>query len=291
MDKEILKIKELPKTGDTDSFQITVNQMGVNPVSFPITLSGTISAVWGENPKAAAFHLGETIMTTAGSVTQIPQQGFSFDSYNSGDTVNETLTKIIDLGLDPFIKNKTVGFFFGRLLADELFQQIHDINKFFANVYHFRFFRSFDDAFESTEKVIDEMNLPPNDNANYLYRICILANMIDHINVRVANEDKKTTTLNALENWLKVKTGVITAKYLLKTFRMTMWLRKQYPIHEHYDIKSGVKKLRSELETAHAYFEITEPKAYSHNWGVVQSKFRDALEDILNELQGIKRLI
>lgn len=269
-----------PKTGDYDKFVATIDGPGPTPLIFPVTVSGTVTAVWQETPQRAVEFLADKITDVAGTVMIPPSEGFSFDTYNSGKTLRETENKIRNLGASPFARGTSPNFLFQKLLGHEIFNKLEVLNKTFVEKYRKPFFRSFDTAFEISQ-VLDDLNTPPSDNANYLYRICILAVFVDYIDVKLTTEKSETKSLLAFRNWLEFKFGKEKAFELTEAFAKVRDLRIQYPIHEHYVItKEGKRIIRPEIEKANNYFGAQDLKDYVTNWSKVLKKFGDAFEAI-----------
>lgn len=269
-----------PKMGDYEKFVVTVDGPGPTPLVFPVTVSGTVTAVWQETPQRAVEFLADKITAVAGTAMIPPSEGFSFDTYNSGKTLRETENKIRNLGAAPFARGTSPNFLFQKLLGHEVFDKLEELDKVFVDKYKKPFFRSFDTAFE-TSQVLEDLNSPPKDNANYLYRICILAVFVDYIDVRLASEKADTKSLLAFRNWLEDKFGRDKAFELTAAFAMVRDLRIQYPIHEHYVIsRDGKRIVRPEIEKANNYFGTQDLKDYETNWSKVLKKFGEALQAI-----------
>lgn len=140
-----------------------------------------------------------------------------------------------------------------------------------------------ENAFERSQ-VLDDLNKPPEDNANYLYRVCILSGLIDHIAVSPPGNFSHEGSLQKFRRWLANMTTDRESTELTNTFRMIKKLRKQYPIHDHFETSSAGRKIRREVQEANEYFEITDPKSYSHNWTAVLGKFGQAIHSIIAKL-------
>lgn len=271
-----------PKIGDRDDFIIRATGPGETDYEFPLSLTRTILSIWEGNSKKAAIELAETILDVRGTASKPPEQGFWFDSYNSGSTLSETKNIIRNEGINSFTKTElenTVT----TLIGKELFEQKEKLDKFFVKKYNFEFFRSFDDAFEDSQ-AIEDLSSPAKDNAHFIYRVCILSVFIDHINVRSTDEKSDSGSLQSLKNWLNRELGDGKSKELTTTFQMIKYLRKQYPIHEHFDINAdGVRGIRKELATAKAFFNFTD--AHEQNWINVFNFFTKALNEIQASLE------
>jgi hypothetical protein len=277
--KKIIAVTQ-PKTGDYDKFIVTVDGPGPTPLTFPLTVSGTVTAVWQETPQKAVEFLANKITDVTGTAMIPPSEGFLFDTYNSGKTLRETGNKICNLGASPFVRSTSPNFVFQKLLGHDVFDKLEILNKTFVDKYQKPFFRSFDTAFEISQ-VLDDLNTPPEDNANYLYRICILAVFVDYIDVRLPTERTGTKSLIAFRNWLESKFGRDRAFELTKTFALVRDLRIQYPIHEHYVMtKEDKRVIRPKIGKANKYFKTQNLKDYGNNWSKVLKKYSEALEAI-----------
>ena len=233
----------------------------------------------------AAKKLSETILDVIGTASAPPINGFWFDSYNSGDTLKETFNKIRNQGIQSFTKGGLENNFV-KLIGQDLFEKKIQLDEFFKNRYGYEFFRSFEDAFEDS-RAIEDLSTPAKDNPHFLYRVCILSVFIDHINIRLPDENSKTKSLQALRNWLKAEVGEEKEMELTKTFQMIKNLRKQYPIHEHYDIGlDGIRKIRKEISDARTYFKLTLD--FERDWLNVFDIFNKTIVSIRFELEKME---
>lgn len=273
-----ITVQKLDKIGDRDDFSIRAVGPGKTDYIFPISITGTVSAIWNSQPNQSADFLAKELLAVSGTATTPPKEGFWFDSYNSGDTLKETSSKIRNFGVAPFIKNRTAGDSFRSLLGDSAFSKIEYINRKFTDNYGFEMITSLDCAFEYSEAK-EALNNPPQDLANFLYRVCILSGIIDHLNVRLPKESKNTPSLIAFRNWLYQNYGSTSANSITEALTMIKYLRKQYPIHDNY-IKSddGILRERKEITKAKNYFQTS--KDYPNSWNEVLVKFCSSLDQI-----------
>lgn len=277
------KIKAIlqPKIGDREDFLIRAIGPGETDYAFPLSMTGTVLAIWQDEPQKSAEYLADTILDVRGTSSAYPKEGFWFDSYNSADTLKETANKIRNQGIQSFTRAKLENSFV-KLIGKDLLEQKEQLDKFFVDKYGFEFFRSFDDAFEDSQ-AIEDLSTPAKDNAHFLYRVCILSGFIDHINIRLENEGSGTGSLQALKNWLETKVGEEKTTQLTKTFQMVKNLRKQYPIHEHFDVSpGGIRKIRKEISSARSYFNLTLD--LERDWINVFEAFKKSLVSIEQEL-------
>jgi hypothetical protein len=280
--KQIITVTLLPKIGDRDDYSVRAIGPGETDYTFPLSMTGTILAIWQTNSQEAAKYLAEEILDVIGTASVPPKDGFWFDSYNSLNTLKATTDRMRNEGIQSFTKGEYKNTSI-RLLGNELFTENEKLNKFFAEKFGFEFFRSFEDAFEDSQ-VIEDLNTPASDNAHFLYRVCILSGIIDHFNVRLAGEPSEVKSLQALKNWLGSKLDVQKADKLVKPFQMVKYLRKQYPIHEHFSISAdGIRMVRQEITEAKTFFGIG--KDFPASWANVLKVFKQGLEEMRKALE------
>lgn len=285
--------ESLPKIGDREDF--TVRVVGPDPSTdfrVPLSITGTALSIWGNpNPQDAAEQLAVTIFDVAGTAKQPDPEGFWFDSYNSGTSIRDTQNKIRNESVRPFFKNEATAEFYVKLLGFGIRKKLEEIDMFFLAKFGRVFFKSLDDAFE-VSRMTDDLNSPPGDNAHFLYRIGILAGIIDHFavepsggalkhNCSVCGRSCTRGPLQSFKDWLVGELGQEKAGELTKPFQMIKNLRKQYPIHDHFETISGERRLRKEVLSANEFFGITDPKAYETNWNLVVVKFGETISAIM----------
>ncbi|PIZ46774.1 hypothetical protein CO180_03520 [candidate division WWE3 bacterium CG_4_9_14_3_um_filter_41_6] len=270
-----------PKIGDRDDYLANIIGPGETDYLIPISISGTVLAIWGEESKLAAERLLQTIFQVRGTASTPPNKGFWFDSYNSGATIKETESLIFNNGIAAFSKDGADSNFVNQFGKD-LFPIKEELDSFFTNTFGHAFFRSFEDAFEDS-RAQQDLGTPPKDHANFLYRISILSVFVDHINVRLSLEKKDTPSLNAFEKWLVSKVEDVHAAELVKPLRLIKQLRKQYPLHEEYEIQAdGGRVTRKEIKAARDYYGLNDD--YAHDWGIVVKDFMDGLNTLMKSL-------
>ncbi len=280
-----ISIQKLDKIGDREDFLVRAVGPGETDYNFPLSISRTAIAIWGSAPNESVIFLASELLAVSGTATAPPREGFWFDSYNSGDTLKETSSKIRNLGIEPFIKNRTASDSYRNLFGDSLFSKIDQLNNDFTSKFSKEFVTSLDCAFEFSQAK-EDLNNSPKDLANFLIRICILSGIIDHLNVRLPEEKKDTPTLIALKNWLTEKKDPTQVEVILKPFLMVKYLRKQYPIHDNYRITDkGVRIEREEISQAKQFFNTSED--YATSWHNVLIKFSGVLDEIIAVLQSI----
>src|SRR5258708_20096870 len=120
--------KLLPHTGDRDDYIVDI--LGPEPstpkMSVPLSFTGTVLAIWKVDSKKAAeeiartiFGGGEAVIGTIGTASGFPKQGYWFDSYNSGDSLEETINKILNKGNTQFIKKKSPNELYALLIITQ----------------------------------------------------------------------------------------------------------------------------------------------------------------------------
>jgi len=290
--KQIFEAAPQPKMGDREDFELRV--VGPDPSTdfkVPLSITGTALAVWGNpDPVEAAEALGAAIFHQVGTASQPPKEGYWFDSYNSGYNLQETVNKIYNSDTTPFIKNWQ-GPVFVKSLGSDINQKIQEIDEFFSQKFDTPFFKSLEDISEESQRA-DDLNTPAQNNAEFLYKVCILSGVIDHINIKLQGGEndhictecgqrykQSQSSLQDFKEWLGDKLNPQKAASLTQTVQMIKKLRKQYPIHDHYITANNIRKERKEIVEAKAYFNLIE-KDFAHNAAVVTAKFGEALQEI-----------
>jgi len=273
--------KRLDKTGDREDFSVRVIGPGETDYTFRLSITGTIDAIWGSSSQEAAEALSAALVYSHGTAREYPD-AYWFDSYNSGDTIKATVDLIYSEGERPFLHPSVRGKYAG-FVGDETLAKLEAIDQAYIDRFGYCFLRSLDDAFEYAEAAND-LSVPPKDNANFLYRVCVLSVIIDHFNVAITGGGQEGS-LNKFDEWQQTITeGALSVS--VETFRMLKRLRKQYPIHEHYKLNAeGVRTLKNEVVTATSYFELRQGEP-EHNWHQVVGKFNVALDAVYERIVG-----
>lgn len=286
--------KLLPRTGDRDDYVVEVE--GPEPstpiMKVPFSFTGSILAVWGVPSEKAAEELARTIFggTSAvigsrGTASGFPPQGYWFDSYNSESTLEETINKLLNEGDFSFEKNRSTSGIYGLLVGQETGDLIERIDRFFNKKFEMDFFKNLDEVFALSE-IADTVTKPPTDKANFMYKICLLSCIIDAVYVRLPDEKGLFCaecnrvvigSIEALRNWLKNKLDSDKAKDLTITFKMIKKLRNQFPVHNHYELKGGMRSADKNVSEAEAYFKFGSVADYPDQWHRVLVKFNNAL--------------
>lgn len=282
MDPEIT-IKLKPRIGDRNDYLIRAVGPGKTDWTFKISLTGTVIAIWQTDPDKAIDKIARKILDQIGTAKKPPKSGFWFDSYNSGETLQETVNLIWNKTYKHYIKDRSEDPYVNKF-GSTVFSKIKELNDVYADRYEKELFRSFDDAFEPSQprEDLDEL---PKDKAHFVYRICILSVIIDHFNLFPDKFEKKNGTLNGLESWLiKQQHDKVVISDALVHFRMIKKLRKQYPIHEQFTVTAeGVRTTRSELVQATEYYKLNDD-------GHIQDHFHNVLQDFTSGLDKLKLL-
>lgn len=266
-----IEVTEKPKTGDRDDFTIRVIGPGNTDYQVDLSISGTATAIWGTVPTQSAQTLAETLFAVSGTAQEPPKEGFWFDSYNSADTVSETLNLIRNSGTRPFVRlqyNPSVG--------KSVLELLNELNKLFLEKYGTLLMYSIDRVGEESQ-IISDINTPPKDFKAFIFNICLLSSIIDQIHIDPVD---KTGNLQSFRRWLVTKYSNIDTNLVMQPLQMVKNLRKQYPIHDHYEFKSDVRVERKEISEASVFFGIQGSTDYASNWQKVISKFTETMEKI-----------
>ena len=94
------------------------------------------------------------------------------------------------------------------------------------------------------------------------------------------DEPSAALSLAALTNWLAARLGMDRARELTEPFARVKDLRKQYPIHEHYEDAAGERVVRSEIQQAIEYFGFLPHHDHAAKWKRVVDRFMQALSDL-----------
>lgn len=279
----LVAVRILPRTGDRVDAIANIKGPGETDYSVPVSISGTIQAVWGisdPDVKTALESLVYELFTIIGTSAAPPENGYWFDSYNSESTVQETLNRIRNLGQAPFLKNPIGLDRVSSLFGGGILSEIERIDGVIFQKTKLRLASALDYAFVRSEAEHD-LGTPPADNPGLLYRVCILSVIIDGFGIRLPTENTKTKTLKALENWIASRVGTEEARRITESFARIKDLRKQYPIHEHFaaDV-NGQKIVRSEVESANAFFKFQPHDDVTAKWKKITDSFKTSLVEI-----------
>lgn len=279
-EREII-VDKLPKRGDREDFSIRIVGPGDTEHNFPLSITGTVLAIWQEKDENdVAKQLSERIINLLGTASPPPKNGFWFDSYNSKENLADTLNEI-NSSIDSFLKEKSIDEYVNKFGAP-IVPKVLNLNNIFSAKFSQELFRSLDDAFEYSQ-ALEDLSTEAKDGPHFLYRVCILSVIIDHFNVSLPNTQKKGS-LNAFKEWLESEVGKDKANRFTECFYMVKKLRKQYPIHEQFDIGTdGTINIRSEITQAKSYFNLRGDFAW--DWDAVVKKFTESLDLLIKEFE------
>ncbi len=277
----LIQVEILQRTGSRTDTLVRVKGPGETDYHFPLSITSTIQHIWGvgddQLEEALQGLVYDMFSSIVGTASAPPENGYWFDSYNSESTIKATLDRIRNLGTTPFLKNAGASDRISSIFGGGILSELERIDGSLFEKTGMRLVTALDYAFERSEAEQD-LSSPPNDNASFLYRICILSVIIDSFGVRRAGENKDTPSLRALTSWLKEQAGQDDARRISEAFARIKDLRKQYPIHEHFVPDAhGQRVVRDEVEAANAYFGFLPHDDYPAKWKKVTDAFKLSL--------------
>lgn len=271
IDPPNITIRHLEKTADREDFLVRLQQAG-NDCQFRLSLTGTVVAIWNVDPDTAAPLLVDRLVYSHGTAAAFEPEGFWFDSNNSSSTLSETLNDISNKGWRSFVHPSIRS-----TLGAQLFAVLDKLDEIVIARHRHPFVRSLDVLFERSQAG-DDFESEARDHAHFVYRVCLASAIIDRFDFRSAEG-----SLNGLRSFLLEQLGEADASSLTEPFYMVKKLRKQYPIHEEYELDGdGFRKRRKQLEDAESYFDLR--KEPSSDWFKVRSTFVGALERLFAAL-------
>lgn len=287
----LVEVKTLPRIGDRVDTIVKVTGPGSTEYQFPLSISGTIQAIWNIQDTEAENVLKnlvyEMFSSIVGTASAPPENGYWFDSYNSEPTIKATLDRMRNLGQVPYLKNPTSKDRISSIYGGGILSDIERIDGKFYEKSGMKLVNALDYAFERSQ-VEQDLGSQPNNNADLLYRICILSVIIDGFNIRKTDELKSTGSLKALTNWLENVYGLERARSITEPFARLKDLRKQYPIHEHFmSDGNGQRKLRDEVEAANTFFGFKEHHDSAAKWKNITDSFKKAVTDLESVTEDI----
>lgn len=279
-----IEVKILPTTGDRVDVLATVKGSGETEYVFPLSITRTLQSIWGiqedDLNEALCGLVYKMFSSIVGTASSPPKGGYWFDSFNSESTIKATLDRMRGLGQEPFMKDSSEAGFISKTFGGGILSEIERVSGLFFEKTSMRLVNALDYSFERAEAEND-LSTAPKDNADFLYRVCILSVIIDGFGVRRAGESSKILSLKALENWLAEIFGGQEARKATESFARVKDLRKQYPIHEHFEQDSaGQKVIREEVRVAEGYFGFEEQMDYPTKWKKVTDSFKAAIKNI-----------
>lgn len=270
-----IRIQKLPSTGARDTFQVEVVGPDDTSYVFPLSISYTALAIWQEDSAVAASELAATLVESHGTAQALPDGGFWFDSYLSGETLKATTDRVREHGWRHFLTPAD-----RHSLGAALFETLDDLDRISTRLRGQPFVRPLDILFEPSQALEDlESEVP--DHAHFMYRICILSGVVDRFNFGESGQ-----TLNGLRVWLSERIGDKEASALTEPFRMLKRLRRQYPIHENFEENTKrERQRRKEIVEAECYFGLDgEPRS---DWSRVFGHFVEATREIRNAMRSL----
>ncbi|MCH8983867.1 MAG: hypothetical protein IH943_07180 [Acidobacteria bacterium] len=273
--RPVVEVEALPRTGAREDFAISAIGPGNTDYRFHLSITYTALGMWQADGAEAAAELAGVVAEIHGTARTFPEEGFWFDSYNVGDTVRETSNLIRNKGWKAFIHPSARD-----SLGAELLGLLADLDRDSMHLRDAPFFKTLDVLFERS-RAIEDLESNAVDHPNFIYRICILSAIIDRFDF-----DEGTGSLNGLVAWLEGLVDEDAASELTTTYRMVKRLRRQYPIHEEYEVDAdGERKRRADVVEAEQYFDLKDDT--SGDWRLVFERFRrdtNLLHNALAEL-------
>jgi hypothetical protein len=268
----IITIDPLPRTGDRDDFSVRVVGPGDTDHTFRLAMTRTALTMWNADSAAACTTLAGTLVHSHGTASAFPNEGFWFDSHNSADTVHETENKIRSSGWNRFVHPAAK-----ESLGAALFNALARLDELFSEVEGRPFLRSLDILFEQSQ-ALEDLETEASDNPHFIYRVCILSAVVDRFDF-----EHGEGSLNGLRTWLAQRLGDARAGELTRPFQQVKNLRKQYPIHEHFEVNAGgERQRRAEVVRAEQHFGLREDP--TENWHRVLTDFSAAVEQLIQAI-------
>jgi hypothetical protein len=268
-----ITIEHLPKTTDREDYLVRVTDPQ-NNYRFRLSLTGFTLALWGDvdDPDEAAELLVDRLVYSHGTASGFAEEGYWFDAQNSGPTLEETLHIIENQG-SRFFDHPSIK----TALGSQLFGVLDELDALRMDFEQEPFLRSLDVLFERSQAG-DDFESEARDHAHFIYRVCLTSAILDRFNF-----SSSTGSLIGLSTWLRGRLSSDAADTLTQPFFMIKKLRKQYPIHEEYEVNAvGVRARRNQLEQAEAYFGLRGDPA--SDWHSVRTRFVRALQELRDTL-------
>lgn len=280
---DIKVIEELPRIGDRFDYLVQIVGPGETDYKKQASITRTLVSVWDLDNDAkirgAVEKLVTSIIKVIGTASEPPGEGFWFDTFNTGETLDTTIKQIPNKPL-TFIKGQTVRDEMALYVGNGIMDLLDEVEEKYRNKTGERFFNSLDHAFERSQAV-EDMNNPPNDRANFLYRICILSVILDRLNF--TQYDDSGRSLMGFSTWLEQDYGEQFATETTEPLFKLKILRRQYPLHEHYEEIGGELQTRLDLVDAERYFDVQNTD-FASDWHKVSQKFKQAFDSLLSKL-------
>jgi hypothetical protein len=190
-------IRHFPKTADREDYFVRVTD-DHNDYAFRLSITGSLMTMWGTDPDEAAKYLVDRLVYSHETASPFTEEGYWFDSYNSSSEFEQTVHDIEDKGAryfdHPSIRTE---------LGSQLFGVLDRLDAARSSVDGQPFIKSLDALFERSQGGDDFESDAP-DHAHFIYRVCMLAAIIDRFNFSHAQG-----SLNGLKTW-----GLVTLSWV-----------------------------------------------------------------------------
>lgn len=277
-----IQLERLPPAGDRNDYSVRVFGPGDTDYSFPLSITRTALTVWSRHgsdvtDESIRGRLAQTIVELHGTATPFPERGYWLDSYNAETTLEQTCNKMRAVGITAFQRDKTVSDDVRNALGEDVLAVVDRANEHALEHHGQELLRSLDLAFEPSEAQ-EDLGTDPRDKPGFVYRVCILSVIIDRFGLGRPDHGPSSGSLQDLRSWLEGRVDAATVEAITQPLRMVKYLRKQYPIHEHYEeTAEGQRQVRRELRQAREFFGFRE-RDHARNWNRVKRAFIRALE-------------
>ena len=270
-----ITVEELPRTGAREDFLIRMVGPGDTDYSFPVSMTYTALGIWQTDGATAAAAFAEVLAELHGTAEAFPDEGFWFDSYRIADSVKATCDLMRERGWKTFLHPAAK-----ESLGAELFNALADLDSVRLDRWGSLFLRSLDVLFEPNQ-ALEDLESEADDHPHFIYRVCILCGIMDRFDF-----ESDVGSLNGLKAWLAELGGEDAASDLTETYFMLRRLRRQYPIHEQYDVDAmGFKSRRSDVLEAETYFGLDG--SHAADWKRVRERFIDATRRIVDFMRAV----
>ena len=270
-----ITVEGLPRTGAREDFKIRMVGPGDTDYSFPLSITYTALGIWQTDGPTAATALAEVLAELHGTASAFPDEGFWFDSYRVADSVKATCDLVRERGWKTFLHPTAK-----ESLGAEVFNALADLDRVRLDRWGSLFLESLDVLFEPNQ-ALEDLEAEAPDHPHFIYRVCILCGILDRFDFQ-----SDLGPLNGLKAWLADLGGEDVASDLTATFFMLRRLRRQYPIHEQYDVDgTGFKSRRADVVEAETYFGLDGKHAA--DWRRVRERFIEATRRILDFLKSL----
>jgi hypothetical protein len=268
-----IAITPLPKVADREDFLVKLHD-DRNDYDFKLSLTGTIVAIWQlSNLSEAVQLLVDRLVYSHGTAKPFPTEGYWFDSNISAGTLEQTLQDIINRGSSAYLHPSVrTG------LSAELFSLLDGLDVLSTQRFSHPFVRSLDVLSERSQ-ASEDFEREAVDHAHFIYSVSLVAAIIDRFDFQPSN-----ASVTGLRTELTSLLSASRADELTEPLFMVRKLRRQYPIHEGYEVDaSGIRTRRKDVEEAEGYFGLSGDPA--SDWSKLRAKFLDTLKDLKEGLE------